>query len=166
MSALGSCLNFAAHASGEQAGTTQREGKEGGSDTACCMLVHLSPTSLDHISHTHTICVCLPSLFHSSIPRKQHGPLFSSSSLLSEVAFQGRTNVRSRRLGRGFDEALFSEKKGVFSEKWGRHSVNEEFGKDFYKKRNSVKRSGPFNEPPDSESGKVAVLIPFRKISS
>ena len=26
--------------------------------------------------------------------------------------------------------------KGVFSEKWGRHSVNEGFGKDFYRKGN------------------------------
>ena len=25
------------------------------------------------------------------------------------------------------------------------------FGKDFYRKGNSVKRSGPFTEPPDSE---------------
>ena len=25
------------------------------------------------------------------------------------------------------------------------------FGKDFYRKGNSVKRSGPFSEPPDSE---------------
>ena len=30
--------------------------------------------------------------------------------------------------------------------------MNEGFGKDFYSKGNSVKRSGPFNEPPDSES--------------
>ena len=38
------------------------------------------------------------------------------------------------------------------------------FGKDFYRKGNSVKRSGPFSEPPDSEKLKVAVLIPFPKI--
>ena len=31
------------------------------------------------------------------------------------------------------------------------------FGKDFYRKGNSVKRSGPFSEPPDSENWKVAV---------
>ena len=30
--------------------------------------------------------------------------------------------------------------------------MNEGFGKDFYKKGNSVKRSGPFSEPPDSEN--------------
>ena len=32
--------------------------------------------------------------------------------------------------------------------------MNEGFGKDFYRKRNSVNRSGPFrpfSEPPDSE---------------
>ena len=26
------------------------------------------------------------------------------------------------------------------------------FGEDFYKKGNSVKKSGPFSEPPDSEN--------------
>ena len=40
------------------------------------------------------------------------------------------------------------------------------FGKDFYRKGNSVKRSGPFSEPPDSENRKVAVQIHFPKISS
>ena len=44
--------------------------------------------------------------------------------------------------------------------------MNEGFGKDFYRKGNSVKRFGPFTEPPDSENLKVAVLIPFPKISS
>ena len=39
--------------------------------------------------------------------------------------------------------------------------MNWGFGKDFYRKGNSVKRSGPF-----SEKWKVAVLIPFPKISS
>ena len=33
------------------------------------------------------------------------------------------------------------------------------FGKDFYRKGNSVKRFGPFTELPDSENWKVAVLI-------
>ena len=44
--------------------------------------------------------------------------------------------------------------------------MSKKFGKDFYRKGNSVKRSGPFSEPPDSENRKVAVLIPFPKISS
>ena len=56
-----------------------------------------------------------------------------------------------RFLGRGRDEALFSE-KGVFSEKGGGNSVNEGFGKDLYRKGNSVKRFGPFSEPPNSEN--------------
>ena len=30
--------------------------------------------------------------------------------------------------------------------------MNEGLGKDFYRKSNSVKRSGPFSEPPDSEN--------------
>ena len=57
---------------------------------------------------------------------------------------EARAQIRSRFLRRGCDEALFSEKKGVFSEEGGRHSVNEGFGKDFYRKGNSAKRSGPF----------------------
>ena len=44
--------------------------------------------------------------------------------------------------------------------------MNEGFGKDFDRKGNSVKRSGPFSEPLDSENGKVAVQIHFPKISS
>ena len=32
------------------------------------------------------------------------------------------------------------------------NSVNEGFGKDFYRKGNSVKRFGRFSEPPDSEN--------------
>ena len=46
----------------------------------------------------------------------------------------------------------FSVKKGVFSEKGGGNSVNERLRKDFYRQGNSVKSSGPFSEPPDSEN--------------
>ena len=42
--------------------------------------------------------------------------------------------------------------------------MNEGFGKDFYRKGNSVKRSGPFSEPPDSENRKVADLRTPREI--
>ena len=45
---------------------------------------------------------------------------------------------------RGCDEAFLSENMG-FSEKGGGNSVNEEFGKDVYRKGNSVNRSGPFS---------------------
>ena len=55
-------------------------------------------------------------------------------------------------MGRGYDEALFSEKKGLLSEKGRGNSVNEGFGKDFYRKGNAVESSGPFSEPPDSEN--------------
>ena len=41
--------------------------------------------------------------------------------------------------------------------------MNEGFGKDFYRKGNSVKRFGPFSEPLDSQNWKAAVLIPFPK---
>ena len=82
-------------------------------------------------------------------------PLSTSPTCQSQEtpAFQhGIINVSlSRFLGRGSDEALFSGKKG-FSVKRGRDSVNEGFGKDFYRKGNSVKRSGPFSEPRDSEN--------------
>ena len=54
-------------------------------------------------------------------------------------------------MGRGCDEALLSENKG-FQREVGRDSVNEGFGKDFYRKGNSMKRSGPFSEPPDSDN--------------
>ena len=59
-----------------------------------------------------------------------------------------------------------SVKKWVLSEKGGGNSVNEGFVQDFYREGNSVKGSGRFSEPPDSEIWKVAVLIPFPKISS
>ena len=65
-------------------------------------------------------------------------------------------------MGRGCDEALFSENQRVFSEKGGGNSVNEGFGKDVYRKGSSVKSSFPFSEPPDSENLKVAVLIPLK----
>ena len=41
-----------------------------------------------------------------------------------------------------------SVKKGLFSEKGGDNAVNDGFGKDFYRKGNSVKRSWPFSGPP------------------
>ena len=62
--------------------------------------------------------------------------------------------IRADFLGRGCDEALFSGKKGFFSEKGGGNSANEGFGKDFYMKGNSAKRSGRFTAPPDSENWK------------
>ena len=45
----------------------------------------------------------------------------------------------------------FSAEKG-FSAKGGKHTVNEGFGKDFYRKGSSVRRSGPVGEPPDTEN--------------
>ena len=57
-----------------------------------------------------------------------------------------------RFLGRGCDEALLVKTKGFFSEQRGGNSVKEGFGKDFHRKGNSVKRSMPFTELPDSEN--------------
>ena len=68
--------------------------------------------------------------------------------------------------GKGMRRSTFQWRKGVFSEKGAGNSVNEGLGKDFYRKGSSVKSFGPFTEPPDSENWRVAVLIPFPKISS
>ena len=63
-----------------------------------------------------------------------------------------RRKKRGANFGEGDATKHFSVKKGVFSEMGGGNSVNEGFGKDFYRKGNSVKRFGPFTEPPDSEN--------------
>ena len=75
-------------------------------------------------------------------PIQEQGPTFL---MVSRADF-----YQSRFWGRGCDEACCSEKRG-FSEKGGGNSVNGGFGKDFYRKGNSVKRSRPFSELPDSE---------------
>ena len=54
--------------------------------------------------------------------------------------------------GEGDATKRFSAKRGRDSVKRGRDSENEGFGKDFHRKGSSVKRSGPFSEPPDSEN--------------
>ena len=46
----------------------------------------------------------------------------------------------------------FSVKNRVLQLKGGSHSTNEGFGKDFYRRGNSEKRSGPFSELPNSEN--------------
>ena len=51
---------------------------------------------------------------------------------------------QSRVWGRGCDEADFSETKG-FSVKRGGNSVNEGFGKDFYRKGKSVEEVQPIH---------------------
>ena len=57
------------------------------------------------------------------------------------------------KFGKGDATKHFSlERKGFFSVKRGRHSVTEGFGRDFYRKGSSVKRSRPVSEPPDSEN--------------
>ena len=58
-----------------------------------------------------------------------------------------------------------SVKKKGFSVKrgGGGNSVNRGFGKDFYRKDNSVKRFGPFTEPPDSETEELLSSSPARK---
>ena len=86
------------------------------------------------------------------LPRACPGYSYKYIKDYRENSFWHVPLFQSRFGGRGCDEALFSEKKGVFSEKGGGSSVNQGFGKDFYRKGNSVKRFGPFTEPPDSEN--------------
>ena len=59
-----------------------------------------------------------------------------------------------RYLLRHSEEPIFGKwmRRSTSNEKGGRQSVNEGFGRDFYRKCNSVKSSGPFTEPPDSEN--------------
>ena len=87
---------------------------------------------------------------------------------VSELLVRGEVPILfdGQILGKGMRRSTFQWKKGLFSEKGGGNSVNGGFGKDFYRKGNSVKRSGPFTEPPESEKWKVALLIPFLNISS
>ena len=83
---------------------------------------------------------------------------FSLNASVDKFLSRGKPSVesalglsQSRFWGRGCDEALFSEKRGFSVKRGGEQSVNGGFGKDFFRKGNSVKRSGPFGEPPDSE---------------
>ena len=71
----------------------------------------------------------------------------------------------SRVLGRGCDEALFSTKMG-FSIKGGRHSVNDGFGKDFYIKGKSVKRSGHSMNRRALKTEKLLSSSPSRKAAN
>ena len=41
--------------------------------------------------------------------------------------------------------------------------MNEGFSKDFYRQGNSVKRSGPFSEPLDSDNAKLLSSSPSQK---
>ena len=66
-------------------------------------------------------------------------PLFVASSL-GILVFRGTFRAD---FWEGDATKHFSvKKKGIFSEKGGGNSVNQGFGKDFYRKGNSVKRSG------------------------
>ena len=55
-------------------------------------------------------------------------------------------------LGKGMRRSRNQWRKAPFHWMKAMHSVNEGFGKEFYRKGNSVKRSAPFSEPPDSEN--------------
>ena len=93
-------------------------------------------------------------LFHL---RKNGTKDLETSTCLDKTSFEPPTRyfkeMKQIRADFGGGDATkhFSVKKGVFSEKGGGNSVNGGFGKDLYRKGNSVKRSRPFSEPPDSE---------------
>ena len=91
-----------------------------------------------------------------SVRKSVWGPLTTNSEGIHHFAWLGGQWFNIQHLD-------FSVKKRFFSEKGGGNSVNEGFGKDFHRKCNSVKRSGPFSAPPASEDWKFAVLIPSRK---
>ena len=69
--------------------------------------------------------------------------------------------------GEGDATKHFSVKKRVLSEKGGGDSVNHGFGKDVYRKSNSVKRFGPFTERARTlKTEKLLSLIPSAQKSA
>ena len=88
---------------------------------------------------------CISNLHSPRSPER----ILETATPCSSRAFVLLAPNRSRFLGRGCDEALFSKKRGF---QGGRRSVNEGLGKDFYREGSSVKRSGPFSELADSEN--------------
>ena len=54
--------------------------------------------------------------------------------------------------GADFWEGDATKHFSIFQSKGGGNSLNEGFGRDFYRKGNLVKRFGPFTEPPDAEN--------------
>ena len=84
-------------------------------------------------------------------PRKIH----PQEIHLSKFTFQNSNQKSGQKIHIAPLQGLltdFSVEKKVFGEKAGGNSVNEGFGKNLYRKGNSVKRFGPFTEPPDSEN--------------
>ena len=63
------------------------------------------------------------------------------------------TDHRSEPIfGKGMRRSTFQWKKGFLAKKGGGSSVNEAVGKDLYREGSSVKSSGRFSDPPDSEN--------------
>ena len=124
-----------------------------------------SRTKVRHVNRT-----CFPKKKHQNSQKWAKFVNFSSFwpflcfGLPGRLLNQAQINDSSEPIfGKGMRQSSFQWTKGFFSEKGGGNSVNQGFGKDFYRKGNSVKRFGLFTEPPDSENWKVAVLIPFPK---
>ena len=74
-----------------------------------------------------------------------------NNSFLEDFLFSKAHLGADFREGNATKHFSVRKKKGFLSEKGGGNSVNEGFGKEFHRKGYSVKRSGSFSEPPDSE---------------
>ena len=70
---------------------------------------------------------------------------FSSRFLIKSVAIESWNRV----LGKGMRRSKNQWREAPFHWIMARHSVNEGFGKEFYRKSNLVKRLRPFSESPD-----------------
>ena len=69
-------------------------------------------------------------------------------------------------LGKGMRQSRNQWREAPFHWMGCRHSRNEDIGKEFYRKRNSVKRFWPFSESPDSKHWNFLRLISFPNLGS
>ena len=108
-----------------------------------------------------------PDAFETAIRQLLWGicQLCVQSRFYSELCGNGDGRIYMTRVVSG----VVLKKRAISSFQWKKGEAIQwirGFGKDSYRKGNSVKRFGRFSEPPDSGKWKVAVLIPFPKISS
>ena len=87
--------------------------------------------------------------------------MISAGGVLRPMA---RAGLLKRSLGKGMRRSRNQWKEASFHWMRARHSVNEDFGKEFFRKDNSVnsvKRSRPFSEPPDSLKIEIFCMHPL-----
>ena len=73
--------------------------------------------------------------------------------------------LSERNLEKGMRRSRNHWREAPFHRMRPRHPANKGFGKEFYRRGASVKRSGPFSEPPDSENWFFYSLIPFPNLA-